>query len=84
MAGRAPRRGPRLEPPPQEQDAPASREAWQNWLRDGLSARLGLSPDSVGLHTPFSSLGMGSATAVALTEGIAAGLRPSSARDPVL
>lgn len=53
--------------PPQEQDAPASREAWQNWLRDGLSARLGLSPDSVGLHTPFSSLGMGSATAVALT-----------------
>ena len=30
--------------PPQEQDGPASREAWQNWLRDGLSARLGLSP----------------------------------------
>lgn len=43
------------------------RHAWELWLRKGLAARLGMAVEELQVRTSFSSLGLNSAAAVALT-----------------
>ena len=56
-----------MTPPPEAEAGETLRQNWEAWLMRGLVSRLGLGTDAVTPHTPFSSMGMNSSTAVSLT-----------------
>jgi amino acid adenylation domain-containing protein len=49
---------------------PSTVRIWEAWLRKGLATGLGVDAESIDAHTPFSSLGLNSALAVALSAEI--------------